>query len=123
MIIRQDQITALASSRYLNFENRVIDRLTRHFPDDCALLGENRLRVRIREAVQAGSRYGFENEGESYGFVYLWFFLGPHFDLKPQFAGLEKLLRQPGVNAASRMDNALEAVACALETPPEGTSR
>ncbi|MGA3188904.1 MAG: hypothetical protein ABSF22_17505 [Bryobacteraceae bacterium] len=123
MIIRRAQIDELRFGPYLTFENRLVEWLTTYFPDDCTLLGPDGTRNAIREAVQIASRYGFESQPEVSGFAYLWFLIGPHFDLKPEYAWLQKLLRDPDVPAEARMDHAFEAVAARVESQPEGAIR
>ena len=118
MIVRRDQIGTLSRSHYLDFENRTAAWLSEHFPEDCALLGPNLTRERIREAVQVAARYGFSSQRDSARFAYLWFLIGPHFDLKLEFAWLRTMLRQPEKDPSVRMDRAFEAVATHIESDP-----
>lgn len=113
--LRKEQVHTLDDG-YAAFEVRTAAWLEKHFPEDCAMLGENGLREKIRYTVQVAVQHGFFNRPEVSKFVFLSFLLGPNFDLQPKFRWLKAILADANVEPAARMGRAVEALAARLET-------
>lgn len=115
MVIRNETVDLLSTNHYLEFENRTAAWLERDFPEDCRLLGANKTRVRIREAVQVAARYGYVSQRDAMRFAYLWFLMGPHFDVNPGNAWLRDILCRPSEDPSAQMDKAFDAIATRFE--------
>src|SRR5579864_7458096 len=113
--IRKEQMQALQED-YPNFENRTAVWLRGHFPEDCEMLGENAVREKIRYGAQVAMQFGLFNRPEVAKFVFLCFFLGPNFDLQPEYQWLKTILANSKVEPGIRIENAFETLADRLES-------
>jgi hypothetical protein len=58
---------------------------------------------RARYLLQIALGYGFESQHDTACFVYIGYFLGPDFDLHPNYAWLKKKLADTSVSPDARM--------------------
>lgn len=115
LIVTGAQRDALEEGQYRRFEHTAAEWLREHFPDDCHMLGENRLRERIRYGVQVGARYGLYAEPEALKFLFISFLLAPDFDLRPEWDWIRAMLLDPQVEPATKMRRIFDELARRFE--------
>jgi len=62
----------------------------------CKTIGDEQLRVAIRQAIKRAGIYGFSYRGPVRLYIELIFLFGSDFDTDPQYPAIAKLLRAPG---------------------------
>lgn len=116
LIIRKEQIAALAAAGEQRFQERVAEHVRRFFPERCEAIGQEASRERIQQAVDRAREHGFSSARDLCHYVDLVFACGPDFDREQAWAR-EVLEDEAPTARAARMDvlrsRALEWLECA----------
>ena len=80
MKIRDEQLEAFTEARVASFEQYMYDHLRKWIPGECAELGEEGVRQRVRDGVERAARYDVLGQRDMARFIDLMFVLGPRFD-------------------------------------------
>ena|SRR5579884_3331283 len=92
MVIRSVQIDTLSEAMTGTFESDLEKHLRRCFPKECALLGPEAVRKRIRYGIDSSRRYGIVTEREVCMYVDLMIVFGPDFDRDPNLPWASSIL-------------------------------
>jgi len=103
LVIRPEQMKALAGSMNRVFAGRLAARLTRRLPESCVALGEDALNHLIEHSIEKGKRYGM-TERDVAILAELMLQFPPDFDQSPEFSWTRSLLEQRGPESAGRME-------------------
>lgn len=112
--LRQEQIEAFAAVRRRAFAERVLPLLRKHWPEECAALGEAAARERIESAVVRARRYGVVKEYDVLRFVNMTFALHEDFDTDERYPWAAAFLNDPGIPGTRKMDRLCELTLEAL---------
>lgn len=93
--IRPAQIKVFEDQALNRFENEMIVHSKEFSPELCEALGDEQLRVAIRQALKRANSYGFTNRGPLRLYIELMFYCGSEFDSDPQYIPLAKILNDP----------------------------
>jgi hypothetical protein len=112
LVIRKDQLQALAASRRKDFERRLLSHLRKWFPGETAELGETGLLAWISHGQQCAAAYGFVSERDICKYLDLMLVFGQDFDTDPKHAWASAFLRgkslhSPGVRMSRLIAAAL----------------
>jgi hypothetical protein len=111
-----EQMAALSTAAYKEFENRMIAHLQEFFPDECLELGEEEVRDEIKYGVRRARVHGFESEQDVCRYIDLMFTFGGDFDADPDFEGLRLILdEEPSEDDTERMDRLYSAAMAILD--------
>ena len=94
--IRKQQMTVFEETAWRRFEDEMVLHSQQFTPRLCVVLGEERLRVALRQAMRRASEYGFTNRGPMRLYIELMFLCGSDFDTDPQYPELGKILAAEG---------------------------
>ena len=83
--IRFDQMKVFEEAAWLHFEDEMVVHSREFSPKLCAVLGEEQLRVALRQAIKRAGGYGFTFRGPVRLYIELMFLFGSHFDTDPQY--------------------------------------
>lgn len=84
--IRSEQLHTLEAPQRLAYEARLAAHVQRFFPEQCAALGDDGLRARLRDGIARAHGQGFTSERDVCQFVDLGFAFGPAFDVELPWA-------------------------------------
>jgi len=92
LTVRPQQMKIFEDAALRRFEDEMVVHSRGFSPKLCEVLGEEQLRVAIRQAMARAARYGFTNRGPIRLFIEMMFLFGSDFDTDPQYLMLGKLL-------------------------------
>lgn len=95
LVIRQQQMEVFRRASLAAFEDEMVVHSREFSPRLCEVLGEEHLRVALRDAMVRAGDYGFTNRGPVRLFIELGFLFGSAFDTDPQYPWAETILRRP----------------------------
>lgn len=104
LVLRPDQMDALAAPHRERFVRKTLDNLARVFPGDPRLAGEAAVRALIDDAWARAAGYGIARERELALFIYLVFEHGPGFEKQAERRWMEAILTNAALNGAMKMD-------------------
>ena len=90
--IREQQMKVFEAAALRNFEDEMVEHSKEFTPRLCEVLGEEQLRVALRQAMQRADAYGFTNRGPIRLYIELTFLCGSEFDTDPQYPALGEIL-------------------------------
>jgi hypothetical protein len=93
MLIRNAQIETFQEAALRRFEDEMVAHSREFTPRLCELLGEEQLRVALRQAMERADTFGFTNKGPLRLYIELMFLCGSDFDTDPQYVALGEILR------------------------------
>lgn len=102
LIVRDDQMKELEAGMMRAFEAEMFAHCKDFSPRLCKVIGDDQLRVALREAIQRAAGYQFTNRGPIRLFIEMMFLRGSAFDTDPQYPKVGAALRAP----ADQMDRA-----------------
>lgn len=103
LVIRPSQMHALGEPRRKRLRQELAGSLRKHWPEECAALGEAGLMERVRLGVERGRRYGLQEARDFARYLNLMFLLGEEFDTDPRYPWAAAFLKDRGV-ATARME-------------------
>ena len=77
------------------FEDEMVLHSKEFTPRLCKVLGDEQLRVALRQAMERADTYGFTNRGPIRLYIELMFLYGSDFDTDPQYPALAEVLNAP----------------------------
>jgi hypothetical protein len=96
LTIRKEQIQAFELAATNRFEDDMVVHSQKYAPKLCKVLGEEQLRVAVRQSIKRASQYGFTFRGPIRLFIELMFLFGSAFDTDPQYPMIGKELKASG---------------------------
>lgn len=109
MRLRKEQIKAFERYMREGFERRVVAHLHKHFPKDCAGLGQDGVRQTVRYGIERAASYGIEAEGDVSRYIDLMFEFGRDFDADPELPWASEILADESIEYPDeRMDRLCE---------------
>lgn len=90
--IRESQMQVFASLSLKRFEDEMVVHSKGFNPQLCRVLGDEQLRVAIRQTMERAVSYGFTNRGPIRLCIELMFICGSHFDTDPQYPLIREAL-------------------------------
>jgi hypothetical protein len=95
LIIRKEQMKAFENDALRRFEGEMLLHSKEFTPRLCKVLGDEQLRVAVRQAMERADSYGFTNRGPIRLYIELMFLYGSDFDTDPQYPALREGLNAP----------------------------
>lgn len=92
LTIRSQQITTFEQAALRKFEDEMVVHSRDFSPKLCEVLGEEQLRVALRQAMARADGYGFTYRGPIRLFIEMMFLFGSKFDTDPQYPWAAKIL-------------------------------
>ncbi len=100
--IREEQLAEFRRSALADFENEMILHSKSFSPKLSEVLGDDQLRIAVRQAMDRAAKYGFTNRGPIRLYIELMFLCGSDFDTDPQYPEIGKVLN----SSEDQMDRA-----------------
>ena len=103
-ILRREQLDVLAEVYTAQkFEERLVEHLRQTWPEECAELGEIRLRRRVLDGVCKATEYGFSEESHVSRFMNLIFLWGDDFDSDDDRPRVREILHSKALSARNKI--------------------
>jgi hypothetical protein len=93
--IRPAQMKIFEEAARRRFEDEMVVHSREFAPKLCETLGEDQLRVALRQVMERAGGYGFTFRGPIRLYVELMFLFGSDFDTDPQYPALARILQAP----------------------------
>jgi len=93
--VRSAQMKVFEDEALKRFENEMVLHSKEFSPRLCEVLGDDQLRVAVRQSMSRADSYGFTNRGSVRLYIELMFLFGSDFDTDPQYLLLGKILKAP----------------------------
>jgi hypothetical protein len=94
--IRPEQMKVFERDALRRFEEEMIAHSREFSPRLCEVIGDDQLRIAVRQAIQRANTYGFTNRGPIRLCVELMFLCGSDFATDPLYPELGAILRETG---------------------------
>ena len=104
MNIRSEQAETLGIERRKEFERRVIQDLTRTYPEEVWRLRGGALEPHVSEAIDKALSYGIASEQDVSAFVHLTFGLGENFESDPRYPIAAGILNNPDLAGHEKIE-------------------
>jgi hypothetical protein len=91
--IREEQMLAFEEAAWRRFEDEMVVHSKGFSPKLCEIIGEEQLRLALRQAMARAAGYGFTYRGPIRLFIEMMFLCGSAFDTDPQYPALGQVLR------------------------------
>lgn len=102
MKIRTEQMEAFERAAERNFEDEMMEHSRKFAPPICEVIGDDQLRVALRNAMVRAETYGFTYRGPIRLFIEMMFLCGSAFDTDPQYPAIAEVLN----SGAGQMERA-----------------
>jgi hypothetical protein len=93
--IRSEQMTAFEQAALRRFEDEMVLHSQDFSPRLCEVIGEEQLRVALRQSMDRAGSHGFTYRGSILLFADLMFLFGSAFDTDPQYPWAAEVLQSP----------------------------
>ncbi len=103
MIIRKGQMDSLGAQMRKSFEDRMVKHVRRFYPGKAKALGEEKLRVTIREGMAKADRYHVLRERDVARFIQLKYALELEYDEQPEMAWCKEILKNHSLSGEAKM--------------------
>jgi hypothetical protein len=124
VIIRSEQIAALAGAARDRFEEKLVAHLHGAFPRRSAQLAAAGIREVIRYGIARAREYDIVRQRDVASYITIMFMFGPKFDSQPSSGPLYAVLRDPRLKGSRARARALHLAALtALRTRTRRTGR
>ena len=90
--VRSAQMKVFEDEALKRFENEMVLHSKEFSPRLCEVLGDDQLRVAVRQAMSRADRYGFTNRGPLRLYIEMMFLFGSDFDTDPQYPEVAEIL-------------------------------
>ena len=104
MIIRKDQLDALSAIAQQRSERRILGHVRRHYSEKLSAVGEPVMLQLIRRSALRVSSYGIVSERDWARFFGLMLVFGLRFDEDVKLPWAKRILTDPALTPAERMD-------------------
>jgi hypothetical protein len=104
LVLRPDQMDALAAPHRERFVRKTLENLARVFPGDSRLADEASVRALIDDAWARAAGYGLARERELALFIYLVFEHGPGFERQAGCRWMQSILTNGALDGPMKMD-------------------
>jgi hypothetical protein len=94
--IRSAQMKVFEDDAMRRFEDEMVVHSNEFTPRLCKVIGEEQLRVALRQAIERAGAYGFTNRGPIRLYIELMFLYGSDFDSDPQYPAVGEVLNTSG---------------------------
>jgi hypothetical protein len=91
--VRPEQRQVFEQAALRTFEDEMVVHSQEFSPRLCEVLGEEQLRIALRQAMERAMGYGFTNRGSLRLYIEMMFLFGSAFDTDPQYPWAAKILR------------------------------
>ena len=108
LVIRNEQMRAMAREPLAAFKDQLAAHVVRDFPEQAEMLGTSKILDAIHYGVEKALHFGFETSRELSRYVYLMFIFGRDFEKDDELPWAGEILGSKGT-AATRMDQLYEA--------------
>jgi len=88
-------MTVFEDAALQRFEDEMVAHSKEFSPRLCEVIGDDQLRVALRQAMKCADSYGFTYRGPIRLYVELMFFYGSGFDTDPQYPAIGEVLNAP----------------------------
>jgi hypothetical protein len=95
--IRQEQIERLSEAASKNFEDRMLVRLEKFFPQHFTALGEEKTRFLVQFGVERAKTYSIASERDVCKYIDLMVSFGVEFDTDPKLPWASQILNDPSL--------------------------
>lgn len=93
LVIRQAQMDVFKEAALASFENEMVAHSQEFSPKLCKVIGEERVRLVVRNGITRAGGYGFTNRGPIRLYIEMMFLFGSGFDSDPQYPWAGSILR------------------------------
>lgn len=93
LTISKKQIKVFEDASLKNFEDNMVLHSQEFSPKLCEVIGEDQLRIALRQAIKRADSYGFTLKGPIRLYIELTFLFGSDFDTDPQFPAIAEILK------------------------------
>lgn len=122
--IRQDQVERLKQDRRQKFEDEMVPRLTKLFPQTVKRLDESVLREAIRYGIERARGYGIVRRRDVARYIAVMFMFGSRFDQRIASGPLSVALRDPRLRSSrARADALCKAAVWAIRSSTARTGK
>lgn len=115
LIISQETHGRFLAGSSKSFDQKCEEFVLEHFPDLCAMAGQEVTREALDKGIAAAERAGFVRQPDTLRFLYLWFLLGRDFDINPDYRWLSSTMSDRARPPSERISGAMDLVAARLE--------
>lgn len=91
--IREQQMQVFEAAALRNFEDEMVVHSQEFSPRLCQVLGEDQLRIALRQAMARATAYDFTKRGPMRLYIELIFLRGSDFDSDPRYSDIGKILK------------------------------
>lgn len=107
--VRSAQMKVFEDAALLRFEDEMVAHSEEFSPRLCEVLGDDQLRVALRQAMERAGSYGFTFRGPIRLYIELMFLYGSDFDTDPQYPAIGEILNGSG-NQMQRAEQIFESI-------------
>lgn len=100
LVIRAEQMKVFERVALESFEDEMVEHSKEFTPRLCEVLGDEQLRVALRQAMERADTYGFTHRGPIRMFIEMMFLFGSDFATDPQYPAFGVVLAAPGEQMA-----------------------
>ena len=104
LVIRAEQMRALADARRKQFADRAVAHVRENFAGLFEALGEAGARAVVAAAIRKGDHYQLTAEHDYFRLLNLVMLLGQEFDMRPEYGWAHRILSQERMAGGSKMD-------------------
>ena len=122
--IRQDQVESFRRVAVKKFEDEMVSRLTKLFPQTSTKLGDSGLREVVQYGILKARDYGVVRRRDVARYIAVMFMFGPRFDQRIMSGPLSAALRDPRLlSSGARTDALCKAALWTLRSRTSRTGR
>lgn len=92
--IRPEQMKVFEQDMLKRFKEEMVEHSKEFSPELCNIIGEEQLRVALKQAMKRANEYGFSNRGPIRLYIDMMFLFGSDFDTDPQYLKLTEILKR-----------------------------
>ena len=96
LVIRAEQMKVFERAALERFEDEMVVHSKEFTPRLCEVIGDEQLRVALRQAMERADTYGFTYRGPIRLYIELMFLCGSDFDTDPQYPAIGDVLNASG---------------------------
>jgi hypothetical protein len=104
LTIREEQMSIFEQAAIQRFEDEMVIHSKEFSPRLCEILGDEQLRVAIRQAIGPARGYGFNCRGPVRLYIEMMFLFGSGFDTDPQYPWATRILEDQSDDEFLRAD-------------------
>src|SRR5262245_34209606 len=101
--IRKEQMAVLGSHVRRKYEDRVIARIAKAYPERYRQDGEEKIRYFVQAAIEKSEQHGIEEDDDAERFILLLFAHGLDFEKSPDMAECRQILEDKELPADAKV--------------------